>query len=130
MGLPRSMGGPKVDRVTLLRVVEELAKADGLVAWCVGLSNVGSMFAGYLESSAGRKLFGSPPDFRAAGSLRPLGEARKVEGGYRVTGRWDYGSGIDHSSFLFVNCRLVDETGLCLSPQGTPEAVMVFTPSK
>jgi hypothetical protein len=44
----------------------------------------------------GITLFGQPPDARLAGSLRPEGRSRMVEGGYRVSGRWDFASGLNN----------------------------------
>ncbi|MFQ6031248.1 MAG: acyl-CoA dehydrogenase family protein, partial [Dehalococcoidia bacterium] len=107
--LPRSMGGPEVDPITFFHVIEELSMMDGSVGWCALLSSAGSIYAGSLSVDVGRSLFGQPPDFRGAGSFRPLGEARIVEGGYRVSGRWDYASGIDHARHLFFSCRVVDD---------------------
>ena len=106
--LPASMGGPQLDPITAFKVVEELSRAEGSVGWCALLSNGGALFTGNLTPQVGRAMFGWPPDFRTAGSFRPEGVARPVPGGYRVSGRWDYASGIDNANWLFVNCRIVD----------------------
>ena len=59
---------------------------------------------GWLEADVGRAMFGRPPDFRLAGSIRPEGRAIIADGGYIVTGQWDYASGINHANWLLCTC--------------------------
>ena len=133
--LPASMGGPQVDPITAFEVVEELARAEGSVGWCALLSNGGALFTGHFTPETGRDMFGWPPDFRCAGSFRPEGVARPVAGGYRVSGRWDYASGISNANWLFVNCRLTDGAGAApaaanagTGPAADAATVMAFLP--
>ena len=128
--LPRSMGGPEIDPVTYYHVIEELSKVDGSVGWCALLSSDATFFAGWLKPEVGRAMFGDDPHVRIAASFRALGEANPVDGGYRVTGRWDYASGIDHANWLTVHCRVVDENGPKLTLSGTPETRMLFVPAE
>lgn len=133
--LPARMGGPQVDPITAFRVVEELARAEGSVGWCALLSNGGALFAGHFAPETGRDMFGFPPDFRCAGSFRPEGIARPVAGGYRVSGRWDYASGISNANWLFVNCKLADAAdpppaavNAGTGPAASSATVMLFLP--
>ena len=128
--LPRSMGGPETDPITYYHVIEELSKVDGSVGWCALLSSDATFFAGWLEPEVGKAMFGNDPHVRLAASFRALGEARPVDGGYRVTGRWDYASGIDHANWLAVHCRVVGEGGPKVTPNGTPETRMFFLPAE
>ena len=109
--LPSSMGGPQLHPLTAYKVIEEVSKAEASVGWCGLLSNGGALFTGNFTPSAARDMFGLPPDFRCAGSFRPIGESRPVPGGYRVSGRWDYASGIANANWLFVNTRVADDEG-------------------
>lgn len=126
--LPGSMGGPQLDPITAYKVIEEVSRAEASVGWCGLLSNGGALFTGNFTVNAAREMFGYPPEFRTAGSFRPLGEARSVPGGFRVTGRWDYASGISNANWLFVNSRLVGKDGPLLNDSGRPQTVMLFTP--
>lgn len=47
-------------------------------------------------------LFGSNPYIIAPGSLAPNGQATPVEGGYRISGRWQWGTGVMHANFVMV----------------------------
>ena len=128
--LPRSMGGPEVDPLTCFHVIEEISRWDGSVGWCTLLSSAASLFPGWLKAEVGKAMLGQPPDLRMAASFRPIGEARIVDGGYRVTGRWDYASGVDHANWLAPNCKLMDANGPRLTPAGAPETRMVMFPAE
>ncbi len=128
--LPRSMGGAEVDPITGICAIEELSKVDGSVGWCAVLASNISGLAGWLDDDVGRNLFGQPPDVRGAGSLRPMGQARCIDGGYMVSGRWDFASGINHANVLLCTCKIVDDQGPRLTPNGVPETRMFLTPSE
>jgi alkylation response protein AidB-like acyl-CoA dehydrogenase len=86
MFLPRSVGGPELPPLTVFRAIEEISKADGSIGWCAMIATAGSLAVGWLPADVGRQFCGQPADFRCAGSLRPLGRAYSVNGGYRVRG--------------------------------------------
>jgi alkylation response protein AidB-like acyl-CoA dehydrogenase len=127
--LPRSMGGLELPPLTTFRVIEEFSKVDGSVGWCTMIANGACFFVGRLRPEVGRELFGQPPDVRIAGSLRPEGKAYLVDGGYRVEGRWDFASGIDHARWLLCTCALVDGDHPRLAPDGTPELRHLVVPA-
>jgi alkylation response protein AidB-like acyl-CoA dehydrogenase len=127
--LPGSMGGPELPPLTTFRVIEEISKVDGSVGWCTMIANGACFFASRLRAEVGRELFGQPPDVRIAGSLRPEGRAYPVDGGYRVQGRWDFASGIDHARWLLCTCTVMDGDGPQLTPTGTPELRYLLVPA-
>jgi alkylation response protein AidB-like acyl-CoA dehydrogenase len=127
--LPRSMGGPELPPLTTFRVIEELSKIDGSVGWCTMIANAACFFVSRLRADVGRELFGQPPDPRIAGSLRPEGKAYPVDGGYRVQGRWDFASGIDHARWLLCTCTVMDNDSPRLTPAGTPELRYLLVPA-
>ncbi|HET7881419.1 MAG TPA: acyl-CoA dehydrogenase family protein [Acetobacteraceae bacterium] len=127
--IPRSLGGEETDPMTLLRVVEEIAGADGAAGWCVALIGEYGVFGGYLPSEVAHEIYGSDPNVRTAGQLRPAGEARLVDGGYRVTGRWQFGSGCQHAHWIVGGCRIFDGAGPCLKPDGTAISRLLFFPA-
>ena len=128
LGLPRSMGGPETDPLTAFRAIEELSKIDGSVGWCALIASGSSQFVGYLKTEVGRSLFGQPPDVRIAGSIRPEGRALMVDGGYRVSGRWNYASGVTHANWLMCTCKVEDDHGPRLTPEGIPETRGLLVP--
>ena len=108
--IPRSFGGLQTDLITGLRVVELLARGDGATGWTVMLGAGAGRFAAFLEPDTAAEVF-RPEDAFIAGSSAPSGVARRVEGGYRVNGRWRYGSGAHHATWFTANCFVHDEHG-------------------
>jgi alkylation response protein AidB-like acyl-CoA dehydrogenase len=117
--LPKTFGGPELHPIDFLRVVDELSRADGSAGWCATVHGVYSLLAGSLSETAAREIFASHAV--VAGTLNPTGKATVVDGGYRVSGRWGYGSGIAHSDWTIGNCVVEDQSGPRSSPSGAPE---------
>jgi alkylation response protein AidB-like acyl-CoA dehydrogenase len=109
--LPAAVGGPEVDPVTAFLVIEQLAQADGSVGWCAHVSSGISWFMNWLTTATVREMTdGGRRAMRFSGSARPLGKARPVEGGFRVTGRWDFASNCLHAEWYSGAC-VVEEPG-------------------
>jgi alkylation response protein AidB-like acyl-CoA dehydrogenase len=120
MFLPRSVGGAELPPVAAFHAIEEVSKADGSVGWCTMIATVLSQFTGWLDTNVARSMAGAPADFRAAGSLRPQGQAREADGGYRVSGRWNFASGVTYAQWLYCTCRVMDGDAPRLTPAGVP----------
>ena len=111
--LPASVGGPEVDPLSAMTAVEILAAADGSAAWCAHVSSANAWQIATLGPdavAAMTELAGRPPR-RFSGSNRPCGTARPVEGGYVVSGRWDFASNCLHADWYCGAC-LVDDGGV------------------
>jgi alkylation response protein AidB-like acyl-CoA dehydrogenase len=106
--LKHSLGGPELDPFTTYRVMEELARVDGSLAWVAMLSTTQTYLAAWLPDEVVREMRTVPGDLRLAGSSRPLGTAREVPGGFRFSGRWDFGSGIEHATWVLAMCKVLD----------------------
>lgn len=112
MKTPVELGGSELDPVSFGDVMEEIAYHDASAAWAamIGSGTIGTM-AGWLPEDGVAELFAEgAPLPTVAGQFTPRGTATAVEGGYRVTGRWGFGSGIDHSDWVVGGC-IVEGTG-------------------
>ena len=127
--LPRAMGGPQCPPLTVFRVIEELSRADGSVGWCSMIATATALFSGWLRPAVGQAMFGHPPDARVAGSLRPEGQAYPVDGGYRIRGRWDFASGINHANWLLCTCTIMAGETPRRTPAGMPETRSLMIPA-
>lgn len=120
MPMPRSWGGPEVDPLTQIRIVEELSAADPSVGWCAMIGSDGGFFSAFLEDSVGRALY-PDLDLVTGSSTRPSGRAVVVPGGYRVSGRWPFSSGCQHSTYLTASGTVFEDGAQRFLPDGTPE---------
>jgi alkylation response protein AidB-like acyl-CoA dehydrogenase len=130
MYLPRSMGGPELPPLVVFRVVEEISRADGSIGWCTMIATGVSNSMGLLEAEVGREMAGCPADMRLAGSIRPMGRARPVEGGHRVDGRWDFASGVNHARWLMCPCVIWDDGKPVRTPTGVPMTRIFWAPAE
>jgi alkylation response protein AidB-like acyl-CoA dehydrogenase len=95
--LPKALGGPELSPVDFMTVVEAVSALDGSLGWLVGNGGGMSRIGGYLPAPVAREFFSDPRAF-VVSATGAVGRARKAEGGYRVTGRWPFGSGAYHGS--------------------------------
>ena len=126
--VPKCLGGPESDPITAFHVVEEISKVDGSAGWCSFIGSATTVDVSRVTIEAVKELFGDPPDISGSGSARPEGTATLTSGGYLVSGRWNYLSGIDHSKFLFLHCSVLNDHGPVLSELGTPVTRMAIVP--
>src|SRR5205823_5931208 len=59
--IPRGIGGEESDPMTLVRVVEEISRADGAAGWCMAIAGGYGVFGGYLRKEAALEIYGSDP---------------------------------------------------------------------
>ncbi len=114
-GAPRTVGAPEAPPAVTLRSAEALARGDASAGWSVSIAATSSLLAGWLPAEGLAETF-ADANTVAAGIFTPRGRARAVDGGYRVSGRWAFCSGIMHSDYLFAGCMV--------EPDGEGEPVM------
>ena len=111
MCLPRSMGGGEADLLTVMLTTETIAAADASTAWCLGQGLGCSRSSGYLDPAAAREVFGKPGSILAWGPPDGKAEAVVVEGGFRVTGKWRFASGIPNATWVGPHCQVIEPDG-------------------
>ena len=108
---PKRYGGYETSMRTMLDVSAAVGEADGGTGWVVTLLNVCSWMVGTYPRQAQDDVWKDNPDALISGVLAPTAEARKVDGGYQVTGRWYWNSGSWHADWAVLGIPLTDETG-------------------
>lgn len=125
--LPQSLGGAQAPPEAFMQMLEEIAKADASTAWCLGQCSVCAMIAAWLDHGTAQEIFNTPPGILAWGAIAH--EARAVEGGYRVTARWDFASGSRQASWLGAHVRIVGADGAPRkNADGSPEVRTILFP--
>jgi indole-3-acetate monooxygenase len=128
MYTPRALGGFEVEPLTFYRVVEAIARLDGSTGWCVFIAGGNPLLGAYLADEAAEEVFGRDPRGITAGVVHPYGTAVASDGGYRVSGRWPYASGCQHSTWIFCCCNVFDGDRMRLTENGEPEVRLFFIP--
>lgn len=108
---PRRYGGYETSMRTMLDVSAAVAEADGGTSWVVTLCNVCAFMASLFCERAQDDVWAQTPDAKVSGVLAPTAESVKVDGGYRVTGRWYYNSGSWHASWAVLGIPITDDAG-------------------
>ena len=128
----RAIGGQALSLEAFAGICEALAIGDPSTAWCVNQGNVSSLTSStYLAPEVARALFGARDQALAWGAQHNRAAAVVEEGGFRVTGSWDFASGSRHATTLgaHVPVVLADATPR-LGPGGKPEFVTVLFPKE
>ena len=95
--LPAGLGGPEPSPGEFMLVVEAASALDGSIGWLVTNGSAMSRVAGYVAEPVARDWFKNPRAFIVS-ATGAVGSGQKVDGGYRVTGRWPFGSGSHHAT--------------------------------
>ncbi|RZL84442.1 MAG: hypothetical protein EOP32_03610 [Rhodococcus sp. (in: high G+C Gram-positive bacteria)] len=107
---PDDLGGNVVDAVTAFEVIEKIGHIDPATAWTatILLEGAGEL-ATVVSDDTARKIFASGIALKA-GSLKP-GTATRVDGGYVMSGRWDFVSGLHHADYVTATFLIDHEDG-------------------
>lgn len=127
MNMPASWGGPEMTSPDQVEVIESLSRADGSLGWCSFIWCDSGLYSGYLDDAVARRLYPSL-DMAQSGWVHPVGRAQVVDGGYRVTARWKFGSGTDWCDMLVGGCTVFDGDEPRLDKWGEPEWRVIVAP--
>jgi alkylation response protein AidB-like acyl-CoA dehydrogenase len=110
MKLPRVLGGLEADLLTQYEVIEAMAYVDASAAWClmIGASSI-AIPGAFLPDAAVSEVFRDHRVPLAASSFVPTGSATQADGGYILSGRWPFASGVRHSDWLNVGALVPDQ---------------------
>ena len=117
--LPTAFGGEQANLGTLVEVVEEISRRDGSVGWNLMIGSLGGCFADYLPEDVAQEILLN--DQVAVGVFAPTGQAVRVEGGYRASGRWAFGSGCQNADWLTGGFLLMEDGKPRMNPDGSPD---------
>lgn len=125
--IPAAYGGAEADPLTLSRVIEELARADGSAAWCVTIGATSSVSMAYLPPATARDLC-RDPNVIFAGVFAPRGKAIDQGTDYLADGKWQWGSGSPNAHYIMGGCVVVKDGQPQLLPSGVPDSRMLIVP--
>ncbi|WP_371501713.1 acyl-CoA dehydrogenase family protein [Kitasatospora sp. NBC_00374] len=118
MGFGREWGGPELTSMEQTQVVEALAYGDASAAWCGVIGANTGLLGNFLDQRVVKEIYPSL-DMITAGVLAPAGRAERVPGGFRLSGRWSFGSGIGHSDWVTSGAFVYQDGEPYASPDGS-----------
>jgi alkylation response protein AidB-like acyl-CoA dehydrogenase len=126
--LPRALGGVEAEPREFVLALQELARGDGATGWCAMIASTSGLLAAYLPEEEARAIYGGGRTI-SAGVYAPRGRADRCEGGYRVSGRWPFVSGIGHSEWLMGGCIVHADGAPELLAGGQPDVRLMLMPA-
>ena len=98
--VPRSLGGTEMDFLDFLRIIEVFAAVDGSTAWCITQNNIFAIHSSRIPEQTAREIWGDKRAVVSNGPPASSARAVPVEGGYRLSGHWDFSTGIPHGTWV------------------------------
>lgn len=100
--VPKRWGGAGLGPTELNKIVEIIGSGDCSTGWVTSFYNLHNWFLCRFPFDVQQDLFAKKPSVRSAAVFGPPGKADRVIGGYRVSGKWGYATGILHASHAMV----------------------------
>src|ERR1700676_4564296 len=114
---PKRVGGSELPFRALVELVSVIARGDGSTGWVLANLAAHHWLFGMWPKRAQDEVWGQSPDNLIGSALIfPRGRAQKVEGGYRLSGRWPFSSGVDPSSWNLIGGIFQDEESGSTAP--------------
>lgn len=98
--LPRSLGGAQLDHPDFLRILEIFADVDGSTGWCINQNNVFSINSLRMPPETAQEIYSEGRAVITNGPPSASVKAVPCDGGYRLSGRWNFSSGITHATWI------------------------------
>ena len=127
---PVIAGGTEPSFAEMIETWIEMACQDGSFGW-TGIANLPSSFAAasYLSDEGFAEVFTAHDNqVTMGGQFAPNGQGVVVDGGYRLTGAWNFGSGTGHSAYIAAGFIPMDNGEMRWISEGIPELMVALVP--
>ncbi|WP_167108993.1 acyl-CoA dehydrogenase family protein [Mycobacterium sp. DL592] len=127
---PVEAGGVEPTFAEMIETWIEMAWQDGSFGW-IGIANLPSAFAvaAYLPDDGFAEVFTANDNkVTMGGQFFPNGQGTAVDGGYRVTGSWSFGSGTGHSEYVCAGFFPLDDGQPRMAADGLPDMQVAVIP--
>jgi alkylation response protein AidB-like acyl-CoA dehydrogenase len=119
---PAAYGGYEMSFSTVLETSFAIGKVCASSAWVCGLYMAHGWFGGLFPKQAQDELWSQDPDALISGSYAPIGKATVVTGGYRLSGRFPFSSGVPGAAWNLCGAMLP------IGPEGRPVPAFTLVP--
>jgi 3-hydroxy-9,10-secoandrosta-1,3,5(10)-triene-9,17-dione monooxygenase len=116
---PARWGGGECTPLEFFTVQHTLASVSPATAWVLGVVGVHAWQLALFDEQAQQDVWGDDPSTLISSSYAPVGKVTRVDGGFRLSGRWSFSSGSDHCQWVFVG-------GFAPTEKGSPPDMRTF----
>ena len=106
---PEQWGGLQCDPTAFYEAVRRIATACGSTGWVSSIVGVHNWHLALFDQQAQEEVWGDDPTVRVSSSYAPMGAGHVVDGGYLVSGSWNWSSGCDHATWTFVGGPVIKD---------------------
>jgi alkylation response protein AidB-like acyl-CoA dehydrogenase len=127
---PAAAGGVEPSFAEMIETWIEMAWQDGSFGW-IGIANLPSTFAAasYLPDQGFAEIFTNNDNrITIGGQYFPNGQGAAVDGGFQLTGAWQFGSGTAHSAYIAAGFLPMDDGQMRWVSEGIPDMRVAFLP--
>jgi len=108
---PARYGGLEADPRVFVEAMMLTAQFDGAAGWVLGVVGVHNWHIGLYADEVQQEVWGDDPDTWVSSSYNYVGRASRVDGGFRLSGRWSFSSGCEQARWVFVGGFALDDDG-------------------
>ena len=105
---PKRFGGFELSPSAHILTCAELAHACSAASWVLMVCVAHDYIVGRFPDECQKEVYEGDADNLVAGALAPQGNIERTEGGWRLNGRWQFGSGCDHSPWFILGARVIN----------------------
>lgn len=113
---PKAYGGYELSPALYCEIARTLAEGCMGSAWVYGVVAVHNWQLALFDPRAAEDVWGADPSILISSSYMPAGKVTKVDGGYRLSGRWAFSSGSKHCAWVILGGQMVAEGGSAPEP--------------
>jgi len=119
---PKRFGGFELPLDELRQVAFVISEGCTSTGWCLGLGAANSWALGMFPGEAQDDVWGRDSNALISACIAPTGKATKVDGGYRLRGRWSFASNCDNSSWVTLGAMVLEDQ--------TPRPIYLLVPQR
>lgn len=123
---PAKVGGGEVTPREFADVLFELGRGDGAAGWIAMTGSTTGLLLGYVAEDAAKEILGEHPHAGLAGVFAPSGRAVPEGDGYRLSGRWQWGSGCENARWRMGGALVFEGDQPRMLAPGVPEIRSCF----
>jgi alkylation response protein AidB-like acyl-CoA dehydrogenase len=120
---PEKYGGYSHEIDLMFEVAMQIGRGCGSAGWCYSVWSIHNWMLGFWPEQAQVEYFASGPDTLSSSAFAPTGRLTPVDGGFQLSGRWEFSSGSDPATWAMLGAMGPNGPCMVLLPRSDYEIV-------